>query len=327
MAIAAQAAAASAAPADSANAKTPDDRATEFQAVQGGGETRSGTTLLHNLLGLDPRSRMPLFYEVLSPAAPVPREDGQDSRLIETRAFFKRSAGSAFDRIHPWEPDGPEECHWLFRNSFAAWTYWSSWHVPGYQAWLAKQDLAWQYQEYKVQLQLLLEQRAGDRLVLKYPFHMAYLPVLFDTFPDACVVQTHRSPAEVVGSYASFMYEARCITYGSEDRKRVLEATLDRLAFALDRNLSARASLGTGNDRVFDLRYEDLIKDPVKSVREIYECFGYPFEPAMEAAIRRWLDGNPQHKHGVHRYSLEEFGGEAGRVERMWSAYRDRFRV
>jgi len=46
MAIAAQAAAASAAPADSANAKTPDDRATEFQAVQGGGETRSGTTLL-----------------------------------------------------------------------------------------------------------------------------------------------------------------------------------------------------------------------------------------------------------------------------------------
>ena len=34
----------------------------------------------------------------------------------------------------------------------------------------------------------------GDRWVLKAPFHLGFVDVLFALFPDARIVQTHRDP-------------------------------------------------------------------------------------------------------------------------------------
>jgi len=44
-----------------------------------------------------------------------------------------------------------------------------------------------------------------------------------------------------------------------------------------------------------------------------------------ERRMRRYLDENPQHKHGVHRYSAEQFGLDAGDVAGRFDGYREEY--
>jgi hypothetical protein len=77
----------------------------------------------------------------------------------------------------------------------------------------------------------------------------------------------------------------------------------------------------------FDLHYRDLIKDPIGVIRQIYAYFGYPFSEEFKARIARWLDENPKEKHGIHRYSLEQFGLTPDSVTRRFGAYCREFGV
>ena len=52
-----------------------------------------------------------------------------------------------------------------------------------------------------------------------------------------------------------------------------------------------------------------------------------PLSPAAESAMRAFLAVNPQHKHGRHRYRLEDFGLDPRDVERRFAAYRERFAI
>ena len=65
-----------------------------------------------------------------------------------------------------------------------------------------------------------------------------------------------------------------------------------------------------------------LIAAPVETVRDVCRHFGYAFGPDYETRARRWLAENPQHKHGVHRYRLSDFGLAESDVERHFAGYR-----
>ena len=40
-----------------------------------------------------------------------------------------------------------------------------------------------------------------------------------------------------------------------------------------------------------------------------------------------WLSRNPQHKHGVHRYGLEDFGLDRDELSARFKRYYERFEV
>lgn len=63
-----------------------------------------------------------------------------------------------------------------------------------------------------------------------------------------------------------------------------------------------------------------LVKEPVNTVRKLYEYFGYEFDAGLEKRILEWLAENRQHKHGVHRYSLEQFGLDRD-ISQVWFRY------
>jgi hypothetical protein len=41
----------------------------------------------------------------------------------------------------------------------------------------------------------------------------------------------------------------------------------------------------------------------------------------MEAGMKRWLDANPQGKHGAHKYELEQFGLTQADIDRIFGEY------
>ena len=60
--------------------------------------------------------------------------------------------------------------------------------------------------------------------------------------------------------------------------------------------------------RVYEVQYQDLLANPVETAIKIYERFGLSVPREFESTLVSYLQSNPQHKHGMHSYSLEEFG-------------------
>src|SRR5207245_1752185 len=99
------------------------------------------------------------------------------------------------------------------------------------------------------------------------------------------------------------------------------EEFAEAMPVGLERAIAARASADPA--RFFDVPYARLTADPIGSVRDVCQHFGYDFSPEYEARARRYLADNPQHKHGVHRYALADFGLDAATVNRSFAVYRD----
>ena len=50
-----------------------------------------------------------------------------------------------------------------------------------------------------------------------------------------------------------------------------------------------------------------------------------PLSHETETAATRFLQRNPQHRHGRHHYALADFGLTADEVARRFAAYREHF--
>lgn len=73
--------------------------------------------------------------------------------------------------------------------------------------------------------------------------------------------------------------------------------------------------------QVFDVYYPEFIKDPIATVKQIYECYGYDYTPEFEQSMQDYLAKNRQYKHGKVAYSLEEFGLTKSQVDESFSTY------
>jgi len=168
------------------------------------GLPRTGTTALHKLLAEDPASQSLPHWLGVHPESRPPRSAWESHPAYrETKArldaLYERSP--AMRAIHDIQADEPDECRLLRMQSFANFTFDTS-YVPRYRAWLMDLDQREVYARYRDNLRMI---GAGDgrRWVLKCPGHLWALDALLHHFPDACVIQTHRAPEEVIPSSCS----------------------------------------------------------------------------------------------------------------------------
>lgn len=292
------------------------------------GLPRTGTTLLYNLLARDPDHRSPLGWEVLDPSPPPRAETYETDPRIE-RACRQYDATSRFvpnlQAIHPTGARLPEECIVIKALEFQSGSYWYTFDVPTYYDWIASHSMVPAYQGHRRFLQHLQSRYRKKRWLLKTPDHLAYLADLFAVYPDARIIQTHRDPVEVIPSMASLLYHVRQAWSDGVDARAVGEEELERWVDALDRAMRVRASLGERRTQVTDVRFADLMKDPLGTVERIYAHFGESLAPGTKRRMQDFLDGNPREKHGVHGYTLEDFGLDATRVRAAFASYWERF--
>jgi len=287
------------------------------------GLPRTGTTLLQRLLSLDPRARPLLSWEAMWPA-PISRRrrDGPDPRVRHVRRLIwaARRVMPGIDRLHPLDPEGPEECTRLLDGAFR-WGYFAiERRLPGYAAWLEGLGSAGMepaYRWYALQLKVLQHQRPpAGHWVLKSPAHLRNLRALLDVIPNSRVVLATRDPREVVASACSLF----ALLQGTSERHPRTDLMGPGVAESLARDLTRGLEVAAAEPRrVQVVRYADLVERPVETLREIYAGFGLPFPDALDGAASAWLAANPPGLHGVHRYDLESYGLDEESVERLFS--------
>ncbi|HJN89761.1 MAG TPA: sulfotransferase [Verrucomicrobiota bacterium] len=278
------------------------------------GFPRTGTTLLHNLLACDPASRWLRLWEGLHPA-PAPESLENDPRIAATKewvAVFEKLVPN-LARAHKLNATGPEECLWLIEHTFADLIFELRANVPSYSKWLAEHeaDESW-YRYYRRQLQMLGWKCRGNRWICKAPRHLSGLGGLLGVFPDARIVQTHRGPENVLPSICSLCEITQSAASDAVDKLAIGAHWHQRLLEIERRSAKVRAAADPG--QFFDVQYADLVANPTDTVRRIYEHHGCDYSEEFEDGMKHWLTGNRQHKHGAHRYSLEEYGLDADTV-------------
>jgi hypothetical protein len=80
-------------------------------------------------------------------------------------------------------------------------------------------------------------------------------------------------------------------------------------------------------EHFIDVSYYDLVADPLKEIRRIYDHLGLELGQATAERMQAFVTGNPQHRLGTHRYELADFGLERAGLDERFGAYRRRFDV
>jgi hypothetical protein len=294
------------------------------------GLPRVGSTKLHRLLAETRDFQALIFWQGFNPAPfPDAVAGNPDPRIAEAVRFLEWRAGAnpATNAAHYMAALDPEEDTYLLE--FTLHTYWptSYFEVPGFLAWLARQDRDHAFRYLRKLLQYLQWQfHANDPKpwVLKSPPNFGYEEHQARHLPGARFVMLHRDPVEVLPSTAAIVREVRRLYCGAPaDVRKVGAWALEEYGGAMDRHLAWRKSVSP--DSVLDIPYTDVRDDEIGVMRRVYEFCGMAWSSEAEQRARSWSEQNRQHQHGVHRYSLEEAGLTAELIERRFVTYLERF--
>ena len=291
------------------------------------GMPRSGTTILQALLYRDSAHRSPLCWECLLPyPAPTPETWRDNPRLDTVRKEFGRLFRLVPDlrRKHYMAADSPQECVAITALNFCSYQFLAQAYLPSYDNWLSNEadqvrNLRW----HKRFLQYL--QSGGIRPVrwlLKSPAHLLRLKALFDVYPDARIVMPHREPSRFIASVASLITSTRSLYTDHHDPVRTGRALLRTWGGYLDRFLRDRESLGKEN-RFIDFHFDEFVGNQMRIVERIYDRFGWELDPQSRTRMEDFLRRERKDKHGVHAYSLEQFGLSAAEFDQRYKRYHE----
>lgn len=296
------------------------------------GLPRTGTTMMHRTIASDHRMYAPLWYEVRNPA-PLPGTDfsaGIDPRIAvaeaEVRALLETSPDLA--SIHPMDARGPDEDIMLLEQSFFSTVPESFAHLPQFGLWLEQQDQRPGYRYLKRLLQFLQWQKKqrgleAERWVLKAPHHIHFPAVLFETFPDVKVLQTHRDPLQLMPSYGSMMYALIHPLSDAADKVAIARHWCDKWATGMTATLRFRDA--GHDDRYLDMWYEDTVSRPLEEIQRLYDFVGVDLTPEARAEMERWRDMNRREARPTHQYTLEEYGFTEEGLKNTFREYRERY--
>jgi hypothetical protein len=294
------------------------------------GEPRSGTTLLHALLSVDPNGRALRFWEVMYPSPPpglsLPElpDDPRRARADEDwRDILKRLP--FWLRSHPYNDmlgDGLPECERTWAFDFRVMTPTAWWRVPmGMNVAGLPSDARAQYRLHKMMLQQCQYARPKKYWVLK-GFHGMRLEALWETYPEARIIWVHRDPVQAIASRIVLTGELVEGLTGHVDWKEQARIHLAACRAGFNATLN---NPQIDDSRIHHVRYQDFVADPVATIHGFYQKCGVPFTPQTEQAMRDYLKSNKADRYGKFRYSADVIGQDIEALHREFEPYRKRF--
>jgi hypothetical protein len=265
------------------------------------GHWRTGTTYLHELLSQDPQFCYVSLWHTLLP----------DSFLIfeQMKPFLARFLPTKrpMDEIRV-EMDGPYEDEaalavllpWSFFHSLhfprnAEEQYQKAIHFQG----LTPEEITQFKNAYLTFIKTVTFANQGKRLLSKNPPNTARLTALLDLFPQARFIHIYRNPYKVYLSTKKMRHNVLKQLALQETTEDDLERHVvsDYLQL-MDRYFKDKDLIPNG--QLIELRYEDLIKNPIEQVKVIYEKLRLPgFEQALPE-MKKYLERQAKYKTNVY---------------------------
>jgi hypothetical protein len=292
-----------------------DERVTAPMIITG--PARSGTSILFELIALDPNARGVLATEAAHPVPPDAASPQDVLEMTECEQEFWVDVQPEISTIHDFGSDLPVECVTITLPSFSG-GHWFM--VANLESW--QPDFAATMQYHEAVLQTLQYGAAPRTWVVKTPVYMMMLDLAFATYPDAWILHTHRDPLKTAPSGLSTLATVRWERSDHVSLDGMADGTGAMLTHVMQRRIA-----GELPDRFVDLHFADLMADPVETIGAAYERMGRPMLPDHAQAIRDYLACKPKDRHGRHRYSAEQWGLDAKALRAATRAYTDHYGI
>jgi hypothetical protein len=303
------------------------------------GHARSGTTLLHRLMSED-AERFSAFrlYELFLPSL-------LQKRLVRALGCFDRRwlGGSIDRRVRAWderrfgktrdvhamslfeaeEDDGvlTYSCAsgaWIVRLPYLGEL--DFYHVDEWPERKRRRHMRFYAECVRRQLHL----NGGYKTHLsKNPIFAGRVESLLETFPDARIVVPFRHPYETIPSLLQLMQLAWTMRrWSPAEMERSLHVLAEQSFHTYRHPLEVLARHPETPHAIVD--YAELVAEPKKVVERVYAQLGIAMTADYEAALVAAQQRARAHRTS-HRYSLEQFGLEAGEIRDRLADLFERF--
>jgi omega-hydroxy-beta-dihydromenaquinone-9 sulfotransferase len=279
------------------------------------GHWRTGTTLLHELLILDPRHTYPNTYQCLEP-----------NHFLLTETRFKRWFRFMVPSRRPMDNmpagwDRPQEDEFalcMMGQPSPYLTIAFPNHPPqDCQAFDLDGLPPRVRQGWKTAFLRFLRHlsfKDPRRLILKSPTHTCRIPALLELFPDARFVHIVRDPYVLFPSTVNLWKSL----YSAHGLQRPTFAGLEEHVFNTFTHLYDRLEQSKhllAANRFHELRYEDLIADSQQQMRLLYERLELGGFEEYLPRLQAYLDANAGYKTNRYPELAPELHAE---IERRW---------
>jgi hypothetical protein len=286
------------------------------------GHWRTGTTLLHEMLILDERHTYPTTYECFAP-----------HHFLLSEPWFTRWFRFLIPAHRPMDNmaagfDHPQEDEFALCMLGVPSPYWSvafpnrNPQNPEYLdlTGLSRRALDEWKRAFVGFLQRLNFKEPDRRLILKSPPHTCRIPVLLDLFPDAMFVHIVRDPYVVIPSTVNLWTSlSRSQGFQVSSFDGLEEIVLDTFEHMFNRFEATRGLIRAG--RFHEMRYEDLIAEPIEEMRKLYSELGLGAFDRVRPALERFWAGQSDYR--TNHYGLSD--DQRAAISRRCAAVIDRY--
>jgi hypothetical protein len=295
------------------------------------GLPRSGTSILFEILAQDPQFGSVRNWEMMFPYPPPERATYETDPRIERCEHLVTQwyrVTPTYRAMHEMGANIPNECILAYSCSFLTEYFNALFQVPSYYQYLAGSDITPAYRYYKRMLKMLQWKNPRQHWLLKAPSHLGYLPQIFDVFPDARVVLTHRDPIKAFASntdlLGTFYWMRSDKPFDASAFENLL--THEAVAARLNQVIEWSDNGSIPVERLSNFKYATMIEQPIDGIRALYKQAGMPFSSEAEQRMRDYIAVKPQGKFGKHHYELGE-QEQIARARRHFQRYQDYFDV
>lgn len=269
------------------------------------GHWRSGTTYLHELLSQDPQfcyislwnTLLPNSFLILEPLKRflsrfLPSERPMDKIKVDIDGPYEEEAGIAV--LSPWS-----FFHCLHFPRNAEEQYLKSIHFQG----LSSEEKEKWKTDYLTFMKTVTHANKGKRLLLKNPANTGRINTLLELFPGACFIHIYRNPYTIYLSTIKMRNRVLDKLALQEANTGEIEAqVINNYTRIMDSYFEQKKQIPDNN--FAELRYEDLVSDPLGQVQKIYKKLGLPGIKCALPQMKKYLDTKKDYKTNV--YSIDE---------------------
>ena len=285
------------------------------------GHWRSGTTLLHNLMTMDPEMTYANLYQCLYPG-----------NFLLTEGIVTKLTKYIIPKTRPmdnmattWHTPQEDEIAWAIDCGL------SPYLMTGFPM---RQDIYGRFYDprdmtederttWKASLLRLIKKltiRKNRPVVLKSPSHTYRVATLLEMFPNAKFVYIYRDPYAV---YNSSMHLRQTMFAENALFPNSMEGSEDEMVMMYEKCIrtyeDTKSLIPAGN--LHEIRFEDLEVDPLGEVAQIYKVLGLESWSLVEPLIKAELSELMAYKKNSFRMDRQMMQKIYGRIKWIFEQY------
>jgi hypothetical protein len=155
-------------------------------------------------------------------------------------------------------------------------------------------------EKYLWLLKAITYESNGKQLMLKNPPNTARIKTILEIFPNAYFIHIYRNPYKVY--YSTKQMRTRVLNYFTlqhPNYEEIENLVIENYKLLMNSYFEQKDLIP--KDHLIEIKFEEFVKDPIKTMNHIYKTFNIEGIEKAEPYMREYLDSKKNYKKNVYK--------------------------